>query len=245
MRISLLILFLFASALLRAQEFENPVNLGEKQELKALIERTLCYPEEDLKAKKKAKVRFDFLVEEDGSCSDLQIEQDGASEEMLEESLRIFELLVWKPASNLGEPEPFRHQFELNFHPSAFQKIVRKRGYACPPAYPDDADTSGLIYEQVEEAAMAGENRFALNKFIRENLVYPKEAFERNISGEVVVKLVVEPNGLPSNIHIARSLGGGCDEEALRIVSQLRWKAARNHGMTVRSWIEIPIIFQL
>lgn len=226
-----------------AQGFLNPVNVGGKYALKQLHFRHLNYPQSALESKTKAKVTFYFNVDEKGNISDIRHKSSVDSKEMEKEAERLFNLLLFEPATDNGEPVPFGHKVTITFSPSAYKSDVKKRGYEIAP-YSENLDREE-VYEQVEIQAQVGEHRYELAEFIKDNLKYPKEAFERNISGQVMVRLVVEKSGLPSNMKVIQSIGGGCDEEALRIISKLSWNPAKVKGNSVRSWIEIPIVFNL
>lgn len=86
---------------------------------------------------------------------------------------------------------------------------------------------------------------FALQDFIKENLEYPRQAQLSNIQGTVVVGFVVEPSGLPTNIGIVKSVGGGCDQEAIRIIEMIKWYPAKNGDQLIRAYMTLPIYFVL
>jgi len=81
-----------------------------------------------------------------------------------------------------------------------------------------------------------------LKEFLKENLVYPKEALEKGIQGDVLVSFSVNHYGIVSNPHIVKGIGYGCDEEAIRLVSMLRYQEVKNRGLrvSVRSRVKIP-----
>lgn len=65
----------------------------------------------------------------------------------------------------------------------------------------------------------------SLMMFVYGNLVYPTQALKERIEGRVVCNFVIEKDGSISDIKILRSLGYGCDEEAIRIVKLMpNWK---------------------
>lgn len=84
-----------------------------------------------------------------------------------------------------------------------------------------------------------------LKKFIRENLEYPKEALEKGIEGDVIVKYKVSGKGEVSDAEIVKSLGHGCDEEALRLVSMLSYMSVKNRGVRVITDNKIKIPFRI
>ena len=82
-------------------------------------------------------------------------------------------------------------------------------------------------------------------EFIQENLNYPTEALLRNIEGQVVIRFIVEKDGRLGNLQVLRSLGFGCDEEALRIIRMMPdWIPGRQRGREVRVQFNLVIKFQ-
>ncbi len=85
-----------------------------------------------------------------------------------------------------------------------------------------------------------------LKKYLRDNVDYPKVAHENNITGTVVVYFVVEVDGSVSDVKIITGIGGGCDEEAIKTVMEMRkWKPGMNGGHPVRVGTKLPITFNL
>jgi protein TonB len=102
------------------------------------------------------------------------------------------------------------------------------------------------IFTVVEESPMFPGGDEARMKFLRDNIKYPQMARESGIQGTVFVTFVVEPNGNITNIQILRGIGGGCDEEALRVVRQMpRWQPGKQRGKAVRVQFNMPIRFVL
>lgn len=85
----------------------------------------------------------------------------------------------------------------------------------------------------------------AFRKFIETNLKYPEEAFEHNIEGVVNLEYEVDDMGNVSNVRILHGLGHGCDEEALRLVSIMKYEKVKNRGMRVRSTVKTNITFKI
>ena len=86
----------------------------------------------------------------------------------------------------------------------------------------------------------------ALMKYIRDNIKYPQLAKETGIEGVVYVTFVVEPDGSVDNVEVVRHLGGGCDEEAIRIVKSMpRWTPGSQRGRNVRVRFSLPFKFTL
>jgi len=83
-------------------------------------------------------------------------------------------------------------------------------------------------------------------KFLQENIKYPQMARESGIQGTVYVTFVVEPNGTVSDVRVLRGIGGGCDEEAIRVIKSMpRWEPGKQRGKPVRVQFNMPIKFTL
>ena len=86
----------------------------------------------------------------------------------------------------------------------------------------------------------------AMMKFVSENVQYPEEAKEKEISGRVLVGFIVEKDGSVNEVKIVRGIGGGCDEEAVRVVKVMpKWKPGKEKGKPVRVSYMMPIFFKL
>ena len=75
----------------------------------------------------------------------------------------------------------------------------------------------------------------ALKSFVKDNLRYPKEAFVNKIEGSVFMRYEVNEQGGVHNISVVNGLGYGCDEEAKRIVSLLKYPKVKNRGIKVNT----------
>ncbi|MDA3905280.1 MAG: energy transducer TonB [Bacteroidales bacterium] len=86
----------------------------------------------------------------------------------------------------------------------------------------------------------------AMYKFIGNNIDYPRMAKESGISGRVFVTFVVERDGSVTDVQILRGIGGGCDEEAVRVIKMMpKWTPGKQRGKPVRVQYRMPIKFTL
>ena len=85
----------------------------------------------------------------------------------------------------------------------------------------------------------------AMKALVKENLRYPKEAFDARIEGSVKVKYTIDHKGKVVKTRIISSLGYGCDEEASRIVKMLKFEVPKNRKMKVVFHKNITIHFRL
>ena len=91
-----------------------------------------------------------------------------------------------------------------------------------------------------------GGGEAALIKYLSQNIKYPPMARESNISGNVYVTFLVDKDGKVKDAKILRGIGGGCDEEALRVVSHMPdWKPGKQNGRPVMVQYNLPVRFTL
>ena len=102
------------------------------------------------------------------------------------------------------------------------------------------------IFQIVEEMPAFPGGEAKLMEYVGKNVKYPQIARESGIKGRVFVSFVVEPDGSVSNVKVLRGIGGGCDEEAMRVVKAMpKWKPGKQRGKAVRVSYMLPINFQL
>ena len=86
-------------------------------------------------------------------------------------------------------------------------------------------------------------------KYIYGNLRYPKAARKNNIEGTVIVSFTVDVDGLIRNIEIVRGIGGGCDEEVVRVMGLMStrklWTPGRHEYKAVPVTFTLPFKFDL
>lgn len=85
----------------------------------------------------------------------------------------------------------------------------------------------------------------ALKEFIRRNLKYPKQAFQKKIEGTVHIRYSIDHQGKVVSSKIIAGIGYGCDEEATRLVSMLRFRVAKNRRIRVLFHKTLHVHFKL
>jgi protein TonB len=78
-----------------------------------------------------------------------------------------------------------------------------------------------------------------------EDLEYPTLARRASLEGRVVVRIVVNLDGSPSDPSILRSVSEVLDKEAIRAVMLQKFKPGRQRGRPVRVYMAIPVVFAL
>ncbi len=109
-----------------------------------------------------------------------------------------------------------------------------------------DPSKSNIVFTSVEHVPEFPGGLNAFSQFLASNIRYPKEARDKNTQGRVIISFIVETDGSLSNIKVARGIGDGADEEALRVLSMSpKWKPGVQNGLTVRVAYSVPINFTL
>jgi periplasmic protein TonB len=86
----------------------------------------------------------------------------------------------------------------------------------------------------------------ALYKYLNDKLRYPSVARENGIDGTVTLRFVVTETGKIEKIEVVRGIGGGCDEEAIRVVKSMPdWSPGKHQGKAVPVRFTLPIKFTL
>jgi len=102
------------------------------------------------------------------------------------------------------------------------------------------------IFVVVEEMPSFPGGEEARLRFLSDNIRYPQMAREAGIQGSVFITFVVERDGSVTDVRITRGIGGGTDEEAIRVVRKMpRWTPGRQRGQPVRVQFTMPIRFVL
>ena len=69
---------------------------------------------------------------------------------------------------------------------------------------------------------------------------------ETGIEGKVFVQFVVDSDGKLTNVQAVKGIGGGCDEEAVRVIKEsLPWNPGLQQGEKVGVRMILPITFKL
>ncbi|HQO48925.1 MAG TPA: energy transducer TonB [Bacteroidales bacterium] len=115
-----------------------------------------------------------------------------------------------------------------------------------PPVREEEEVVETEIFTVVESMPEFPGGAEQMMGFIAKNIKYPPMARESGIQGRVFVNFVVEPDGRVSNVKVLRGIGGGCDEEAIRVVESMpKWTPGRQRGKAVRVSFNLPVRFTL
>ena len=106
-----------------------------------------------------------------------------------------------------------------------------------------EAPAAPQVFNYVEQMPKPD---YDIQVYLGKNVKYPDAARENTIEGRVIVQFVVNEDGHVSEIQIVRGIGGGCDEEAKRVVASMPpWKPGKQNGKAVKVLFKLPIVFKL
>ena len=74
---------------------------------------------------------------------------------------------------------------------------------------------------------------------------YPEAALKAGIEGRVIVNFIVNEKGDVINANVKHGIGGGCDEEALRVIRTARFLPGKQDGQPIAVQMTLPIFFKL
>lgn len=91
-------------------------------------------------------------------------------------------------------------------------------------------------------------SRELLNNYIKNNLVYPKEALFKKTKGKVIVTFIVTNKGEINNIKVLRDIGHGCGIAAINLIKSMnnmqdKWTPGKQGGQKISTWVNLPVIF--
>lgn len=119
--------------------------------------------------------------------------------------------------------------------PTAIQPVIIEQ--------PEETQKTFTIVEE-QPSFIGGETERL--RFLKININYPDNAASNGIQGTVYVQFIIDSKGNITDAKILRGIGGGCDEEALRVINSMPpWHPGKQNGKAVRVLFNMPIVFKL
>ncbi|MCF8228271.1 MAG: TonB family protein [Bacteroidales bacterium] len=114
------------------------------------------------------------------------------------------------------------------------------------PVFEEEEVEEAEIFTVVESMPEFPGGQTSLFQYLQKNIEYPEIAKESGIQGRVFVTFVVEKDGSVTDVRVLRGIGGGCDEEAVRVVKSMpKWNPGKQRGKPVRVQFNLPVKFTL
>lgn len=223
---------------------QMPQYTGGEEAMMKYVAENIKYPQAAKDKNIGGRVFVSFVIEKDGSVNEVKVMR-GIGGGCDEEAVRVIKgMPKWKPGIQKGKPVRVSYMMPLNFKLSDDQPTKpAQQTDANKPNMKPDKNGVYQICEQMPEFPGGVE---ALMDFVAKNVVYPQEAMDKEISGRVYVSFVIEKDGSVNEVKVMKGIGGGCDDEAVRVIKAMpKWKPGKQEGKPVRVSYMMPITFKL
>lgn len=227
----------------------EPEYPGGVEKFYSFLAKTIHYPTEARNAKIQGKVYVQFVVESDGSISNVSAVR-GPGHGLDEEAVRAVELSPkWKPGMQNNRLVRVQYTVPVNFalNPDTATHVeVTNILLTPPPPNAENVHAPDAIYEsvQIEPTFPGGIQEFY--SFLAKTIRYPAEDRQKNITGKVFVQFVVEKDGSLSNVRAIRGPSEAMKEESVRAINlSPKWNMGTQNGLPVRVQYTVPVNFTL
>lgn len=216
------------------------------------LNKNTHYPEAAKKSGIQGQVMTKYIVEKDGTISNVEI-MSGLSLELDKEAIRVVSTMpTWNPGKQRG-----KHIFPIKFElPKDYKAeettdttsvgTLQTVSIAENETIEEPTDETQKIYGMVEQAPKYPGGIAAMEKYIAKSIKYPTDAKKAQIQGRVIVKIIIDMEGKVTFPEITHSLSPSLDAEAIRVISNMpQWSPGKQRGKAVRVQYQLPVVFQL
>lgn len=218
-----------------SQVEQTPEFPGGLQAFGGFLASTIKYPAVDKTNKVQGRVYASFIVEKNGSLSDVKALR-GPSATLEQAAVEaLLKSPKWKPGMQNGKLVRVSFTVPVNF------TLPAGSDAKAPSQTPDNN-----AYAQAEVMPMFPGGVDAFLKFLASNVKYPKEDREKGISGKVFCTFIVEKDGTLSDIKAVRGPSEAMKAEAVRVLMRSpKWTPGTSKGQPVRVSYTVPLSFTL
>lgn len=118
--------------------------------------------------------------------------------------------------------------------------------YAFPSKAQETSKSKETVYQEVDQMPVPPGGMEGWINYFKNNLKYPKQAKTNGIEGMVMLSFVVRSDGSVSEVEVLRGIGGGCDEEAMRLLANSpNWTPGKKDNENVNVQMKLPVQFKL
>ena len=218
------------------------------------LSKNIRYPVNAQKNGTQGRVTVQFIVNTDGSISNIGILRR-VDPELDGEAVRVISAMPkWKPGMQKGKPVRVKYtvpvMFRLNDEKKEEFKPVPKIdesivvvGYASQEKSPAEED---VVFEVVEQMPSFAGGMGGLMRYLSKNIKYPVAAQKAGAQGQVIIQVIIDSNGNVTNPKITKSVDPSLDAEAIRVTSNMpKWQPGMQRGKAVNVKYTFPIDFKL
>jgi TonB family protein len=221
---------------------QEPMPAGGMAKFFEYLGANTKYPDSAVKKRIEGKVFVTFVVEQDGSLTDVKILR-GVSPDINAEAIRVVSSAPkWKPGIQNGRAVRVQYSMAISFKlPAVIVYKTNEQQDAMMNQSPENK-----IFTAVEQEPTPVGGMGAFYNYLATSIHYPEDAKKKNIQGKVFLSFVVEKDGSFSNIHVLRGVSDDIDAEAVRVFSNApKWNPGMQNGKPVRVQYNVPLSFSL
>lgn len=204
-----------------------------------------------------------FVVQKDGSISDVKVVRS-VDPYLDKEAARVISAMPkWKPGMQRGKEVNVRFTVPVMFRltgpePPKAEEIKQSdleevvvvaydlKDDANPDVVSAKANGAESVFKVVETMPKFPGGTAGLMKYLARNIKYPVIAQKNKEQGRVILQMIVGKDGSISNIKVLRSISPSLDTEAIRVVSTMpKWEPGQQRGQAVAVEYTLPIVFRL
>lgn len=208
---------------------------GGTEELSNYLAKNIKYPDDARFRNLEGKVIVAFIIEKDGSLSNVHaVRSPNAS--LSKEAVKVITASPkWQPAKVAGQPVRMNSAIPVDF------KLANLHRYSQTTI----RDTS-ILYSDVQKAPSFPGGLNAFGQYLSQSIRYPQYDRAHNIQGRVIVLFIVEKDGSLSDIRAVRSPSDSLSQEAIRVMmASPAWVPGVLNGVAARVQYAVPISFTL
>ena len=226
---------------------------GGMSGLMQFLSKNIRYPVNAQKNGTQGRVTVQFVVNADGSISNIGIIR-GVDPELDGEAVRVISTMPnWKPGMQKGKAVRVKYTVPVMFRLSdngqkEEYKPVPKIDETVVVGYvPKQVPAEGNpVFEVVENMPEFAGGMGGLMQYLSKNIKYPVEAQKAGIQGRVIMQVIIDENGNVTNPKVTQSVDPLLDTEAIRVTASMpKWKPGTQKGMPVNVKYTFPIVFRL
>ena len=221
---------------------------GDLLKFREWLQSEVRYPAEALKQRIEGRVVCSFVIERDGSVSNITALQ--SPDRLLTNEVRrvLANSPRWTPGMQKGETVRVKYVVPVDF------SLPKQSEAATGAGTPAVGQTDGPAAEEDAPVTLAetmpsfqGGDLTTFRQWLQTQVRYPAEALKEKAGGLVVCSFVVERDGSVSNIRTLQSPDSPLNEEVERIIkaSSSHWQPGRDKGKAVRVKLVLPVKFAI
>ncbi|WP_300694814.1 M56 family metallopeptidase [uncultured Bacteroides sp.] len=224
--------------------------------LMQFLAKNIKYPINAQKNGTQGRVTAQFIVNTDGSISNVEILR-GVDPDLDSEAVRVISTMPnWKPGMQKGKAVRVKYtipvMFRLNNEKKEEHKPVQTinesiagTGRTNQKAMPEKPEEH-VVFETVEQMPSFPGGMTGLMQYLSRNIKYPAEAQKAGIQGKVIVQVVIDVNGNATTPKIIKGADPSLDAEAIRVAANMpKWKPGMQRGKAINVRYAFPIDFKL